>query len=88
MQPQRRERVEIETTRYRITGHVTLAQNGFRSRVSDLLNASEREFLALTDVVMEPLDGGAPITREFVAVSRAHIVFVSPLAASDAAAAA
>ena len=79
MHQQRRERVEIETTRYRITGSITLAQNGFRSRVSDLLNASEREFLALTDVSMEPLDGGTTTHRDFVAVSRAHIVYVAPL---------
>jgi hypothetical protein len=58
MQQQRRERVELETTRHRVVGSLTLAANGFRSRVSDLLNASEREFLALTDVVLEPLDGG------------------------------
>ena len=78
MHQQRRERVEIETTRYRITGSVTLAQNGFRSRVSDLLNASERDFIALTDATLVPLDGGETIKREFVAVSRHHIVFVAP----------
>ena len=60
MPQQRTERVELETTRHRITGDVTLAANGFRSRVSDLLNASEREFLALTDVELVPLDGGEP----------------------------
>ena len=79
MQHQRKERIELETTRHRMTGSVTLSQNGFRSRVSDLLNASEREFISLTDVTMEPLDGGPAQTREFVAVSRAHIVYVAPL---------
>jgi hypothetical protein len=79
MQHQRRERVELETTRHRMTGYVTLAQNGFRSRVSDLLNASEQEFLSLTEVTLEPLDHGSPSTRPFVAVSRQHIVFVAPL---------
>jgi hypothetical protein len=79
MQHQRRERVELETTRHRVTGYVTLAQNGFRSRVSDLLNATEREFLSLTEVTLEPLSGGEPVHREFVAVSRQHIVFVTPL---------
>ena len=78
MQQQRTERVELETTRHRITGDVTLAANGFRSRISDLLNASEREFLALTDVTLEPLNGGEPTHRPFVAVSRQHIVFVTP----------
>jgi hypothetical protein len=79
MQHQRKERIELETTRHRMTGSVTLSQNGFRSRVSDLLNASEREFISLTDVTMEPLDGGPATQRDFVAVSRQHIVFVAPV---------
>ena len=83
MHQQRRERVELETMRHRITGSLTLAANGFRSRVSDLLNASEREFLALTDVTLEPLGGGETVHREFIAVSRAHIVFVAPLGAGE-----
>jgi hypothetical protein len=90
VQQQRQERVELETPRHRMTGYVTLARNGFRSRVSDLLNASEREFIALTDVTIEPLDGGETTRREFLAVSRQHIVFVAPLerpsGADDAAA--
>jgi hypothetical protein len=79
VQHQRKERIELETTRHRMTGSVTLSQNGFRSRVSDLLNASEREFIALTDVTLESLDGGDVVRREFVAVSRHHIVFVAPV---------
>jgi hypothetical protein len=80
MQQHRRERVLIETDRHRITGAVTLARNGFRSRVSDLLNASEREFIALTDVSLEPLQGdGEGTEHPFMAVSRQHIVFVVPL---------
>ena len=78
MQHQRKERIELETSRHRITGSVTLSQNGFRSRVSDLLNASERDFIALTDVTMVPLDGGETVERDFVAISRHHIVFVAP----------
>ena len=61
-----------------MTYSVTLSQNEFRSSVSVLLNASELDFIALTDVTMVPLDGGETITREFVAVSRHHIVFVAP----------
>jgi len=79
MQHQRQERVELETTRHRITGSVTLSQNGFRSRVSDLLNATEQEFLSLTDVTLTPLDGGDESHRDFIAVSRQHIVFLAPL---------
>ncbi|MGH2855141.1 MAG: DUF6812 domain-containing protein, partial [Solirubrobacteraceae bacterium] len=55
----RQERIRIETPRHRIEGLITLARDGYRSRVSDVLNASERDFLTLTDVSLEPLDGGA-----------------------------
>jgi hypothetical protein len=75
----REERIRLETARHRIEGSITLARDGYRSRVSDVLNASERDFLTLTDVSVEPLDGG-PIERHpFLAVARRHIVFaVSP----------
>ncbi|HEV3228005.1 MAG TPA: hypothetical protein VGY97_00925 [Solirubrobacteraceae bacterium] len=74
---QREERIRLETERYRITGSVTLARNGYRSRISDLLNASEREFLPLTDVTVEPLAGGEPEHHDFMAISRRHVVFAS-----------
>ena len=83
MQHQRKERIELETARHRITGAVTLSQNGFRSRVSDLLNASERDFIALTDVTLEPIEGGPAVSRDFIAVSRHHIVFVAPAPDED-----
>lgn len=70
----RRERVVLETERHRISGLLTLAQDGYRSRVSDLLNASERDFVSLTDVTVERLDGGASQRHPFMAVARRHIV--------------
>jgi uncharacterized protein DUF6812 len=73
---QRRERIRLETTRHRIEGELTLALEGYRSRVSDVLNAAERDFLTLTDVEIEPLDGGAIEHHPFLAVARRHIVFV------------
>ena len=73
----RTQRVTIETERLRITGELTLARDGYRSRVSDLLNASERDFLSLTDATVEPVDGGgAPQHHAFLVVSRHHIVLV------------
>jgi len=75
----RRERIRLETARHRIEGLITLARDGYRSRVSDLLNASERDFLTLTEVKVEPLDGGPPEEHPFLVVARRHIVFaVSP----------
>lgn len=74
------ERVVHETARYRITGVVTLARDGYRSRVSDVLNATERDVLPLTSVSVESLDGSARVsTYEFLAVHRNHIVFVAPV---------
>ena len=51
----RRERIRVETERHRIIGYLTLARDGYRSRVSDVLNAPERDFLTLTEVSVEPL---------------------------------
>jgi hypothetical protein len=76
----REERIRLETARHRIEGSITLARDGYRSRVSDVLNASERDFLTLTEATVEPLDGGPPEDHPFLAVARRHIVFaVSPV---------
>lgn len=71
----RRERICVQTQAHRIEGYVTLARDGFRSRVSDMLNASERDFLTLTDATVSPLDGGPTESHRFLAVARRHIVF-------------
>ena len=77
---QRLERVRLETPRLRITGEVTLARDGYRSRVSDLLNAPERDFITLTHAVVEALDGGVePEHHEFIAVARRHVVYAVSL---------
>ncbi len=73
---ERRERIRLETPRHRIEGSLMLARDGYRSRVSDMLNASERDFLTLTDATIQPLEGGPSEQHAFVAVARAHIVYV------------
>jgi hypothetical protein len=78
---QRRERVRIETERLRIEGVLTLAQDGYRSRVSDVLNAAERDFITLTDVTVSPLEGGPVELHPFLSLARRHIVFA--VAAED-----
>ena len=70
----RAERVIFETERHRISGLLTLARDGYRSRMSDLLNAKERDFVSLTEVTVERLDGSPPEQHPFLAVSRRHIV--------------
>jgi hypothetical protein len=75
----RDEPIVVETGRYRITGSLRLPRDGYRSRLTDYLNASERAFLPLTDVEVSPLDGEAPTERRaFVAVSVSHIVLAMP----------
>jgi hypothetical protein len=76
---QRTERIIVETDRHRITGHVLLPADGYRSRLTDYLNASEREFLALTDVEVATLDGTPRIEkRDFIALSLRHVVLAMP----------
>ena len=72
---QRTERVRIETQRHRIEGVVTLARDGYRSRVSDVLNASERDFITLTEVTVAPLEGGPVELHPYMSLARRHIVF-------------
>jgi hypothetical protein len=75
----RQERVYLETGRHRIAGTLTLARDGYRSRVSDVLNASERVLISLTDVTVEIVGHDGPGTHhDFLAVSRRHIVIAIP----------
>jgi hypothetical protein len=77
---QRLKRIIAETGRYRVTGMLRLPPDGYRSRLSDYLNAPERSFLPLTDVEISPVDGSAPPERyAFLALSLRHIVFAVPL---------
>jgi hypothetical protein len=80
----RTERIRVETERHRIEGGLTLAKDGYRSRVSDVLNAAERDFITLTDVTVQPLEGGPIELHEHLTLARRHIVFaVSPDASGD-----
>jgi hypothetical protein len=71
----RRERIRVETERHRIEGELTLTRDGYRSRVSDVLNASERDFITLTDVTVAPLEGGPVELHQYLTLARRHIVF-------------
>lgn len=86
----RHERISIETTRHRIVGTATLSADGYRSRLSDLLNAPERDFIALSDATVQELDGGDRrlASHDFIAVHRHHVVFAVSLGEVDAPAAA
>lgn len=76
----RLERISIDTPRHRIVGTATLAADGYRSRVSDLLNAPERDFIALSDATVQELDGDRSFaSHDFIAVHRSHVVFAVSL---------
>ncbi len=72
---QRTERIRIETERLRIEGVLTLARDGYRSRVSDVLNAAERDFITLTDATVAPLEGGPVEVFPYLSLARRHIVY-------------
>jgi len=75
----RHERVYIETERHRISGVLTLPTDGYRSRLSDFLNGAERDFISLTDCIVELIGHDARGTHhDFIAISRKHIVFAIP----------
>jgi hypothetical protein len=79
----KRERVRVETERHRIEGWLTLALDGYRSRVSDVLNASEHDFITLTEVTVSPLQGGASEAHPYLTIARRHIVFAVPATGSE-----
>jgi hypothetical protein len=77
----RPQRVLLETGRYRIVGTLVLPRDGYRSRLSDFLNASDRDFISLTGVSMQALDEhgrpGDPVEHDFVTVARQHVILAT-----------
>jgi hypothetical protein len=74
----REEQVMLETDRYRITGRLTLPREGYRSRLSDYVNQRDREFFALSDCLVEPLDGAEGTRRtSFLMVGRSHVRIIA-----------
>ena len=81
----REERVVLETDRYRITGGLTLPEEGFRSRLSDYVNQRDREFLVLSEVTIEPLDGSdQPRAEPFLMIGRSHVRLIAPAGGASA----
>jgi hypothetical protein len=74
-------RVVLETDRHRIVGELTLPIEGYRSRLSDYLNQSDLDFVALTNAtIIELLESGASeaTEREFIAVGCKHVILAYP----------
>jgi hypothetical protein len=74
----REEQVVLETDRYRIVGTLTLPREGYRSRLSDYVNQRDREFFAVSDVVITALDDTESTRRAgFIMVARRHVTLVA-----------
>lgn len=69
----------LETDRYRIVGEITLPQDGYRNRFSDLLNQDSRYFIPVVNAEISPIGGGDSVKRHFVMVGRAQIEFAYEL---------
>lgn len=78
--PYRRERVRIETARHEIEGTLQLPHEGFRSRLTDFLNAQGDDFLPLTDARVTYFDGTrGPEAHDYLALAARHVVLVVEL---------
>jgi hypothetical protein len=74
----REEQVVLETDRYRITGALTLPQEGYRSRLSDYVNQRDREFFAVSDATITSLDDTESTRKAaFIMVARRHVTLVA-----------
>jgi hypothetical protein len=69
----RTQRVVVETSRFRVIGEVLLPTEGFRTRLSDVLNRQDTGFIPLVNVELSPLDGGETMSLAFLAVARNQI---------------
>ena len=79
----RKERVVVETDRYRVEGMMTLPKEGYRSRVSDHVNRRDQEFFTLLDCSLSPLDGGeASWDTPVLMLARRHIRLIVPVSES------
>jgi hypothetical protein len=75
----RRERVVVETDRYRVEGMMTLPKEGYRSRVSDHVNRRDQEFFTMVDCELVALDGsGRDWKAPVLMLARRHIRLIVP----------
>jgi len=75
----RRERVVVETERYRVEGMLTLPKDGYRSRLSDHVNRRDQEFFTLVDCDLTALDGsGRDWKAPVLMIARRHIRLIVP----------
>ena len=80
----RRQKVMVETDRYRIDGDMTLPSEGYRSRLSDHVNRREQEFFTIQDATLTPHEGGESWSAEVLLLASAHIRLIVPGAEDEA----
>jgi uncharacterized protein DUF6812 len=80
----RKERVVVETDRYRVEGMMSLPKEGYRSRVSDHVNRRDQEFFTLLECSLSPLDGSEGTwDTPVLMLARRHIRLIVPMSDSD-----
>jgi hypothetical protein len=67
------QRVMVQTARFRIVGDIGLPTEGFRTRLTDVLNRADTGFIPLINAELTPIEGGETKELPFVAVSRSQI---------------
>jgi hypothetical protein len=79
----RKERVVVETDRYRVEGMLTLPREGYRSRISDHVNRRDQVFFTLVDCELTTLDGsGEGWKAPVLMLARHHIRLIVPVSES------
>jgi hypothetical protein len=79
----RKERVVVETDRYRVEGDMTLPSEGYRSRLSDHINRRDQEFFTIQDARLTALDGsGRDWSAPVLMLGRRHIRLIVPASES------
>ena len=69
----------VETDRYRVEGMMTLASEGYRSRLSDHVNRRDQEFFTILDAHLMALDGsGRDWKAPVLMLARRHIRLIVP----------
>lgn len=74
----RKEKVVVETDRYRVEGSMTLPTVGYRSRLSDHVNRRDLEFFTMQDTVLTPLDGGESWQAAVLMLASRHVRLIVP----------
>jgi hypothetical protein len=77
------QRVVVETAKFRVVGDVSLPTEGFRTRLTDVLNRQDTGFIPLVNVELSPIDDRDTKSLPFLAVARNQIEIAYELEAKD-----